>query len=78
MDVPIEAIRNEIKTEIDGLSVDELNQLLQYTRVLKRSRRVIGEPAENLFQYSGLFSDHDLEQMSKAIEDCEQIDHDEW
>ena len=67
------------ETQLDDLRREQQQKVLDFTLALKKPPQPIGEPAENLLQFIGLFPKEDLEEIARAIEeDCEKIDYDEW
>ena len=69
-------IQDSIVRSISQLSLPQQLKLLDFIKSLLVKKQV-GKP-EGLLQFAGAFRKEDLEEMQKALEDCEQIDEDEW
>jgi flagellar biosynthesis/type III secretory pathway ATPase len=69
-------IQNSIIRSISQLSLPQQLKLLDFIKSLLVKKQD-GKP-EGLLKFAGAFSKEDLEEMEKALEDCEQIDEDEW
>jgi len=69
-------IQNSIVQSISQLSLPQQLKLLEFIKSMLVKNQV-AKP-EGLLKFVGAFEKEDLEQMEKALEDCEQIDEDEW
>lgn len=75
----IPTLDEQIHEIVQNLSEDEKQKLLAFAELLGKHHQPIGEPAENLTPFIGLFDEEALNQMQAAIEeDCEQIDWENW
>lgn len=69
----------QIHEIIQNLSETEKRKVLSFATILGKPQQAIGEPAENLNQFIGLFDKQSLNEIQAAIEkDCGQIDWDDW
>ena len=70
------SVREQIIYQLERLTPEQQQQVLEFTTRLVRPR---GVPARSLLRFAGRIDPDDLQKMEKAIEeDCERIDADEW
>jgi hypothetical protein len=69
-------IQNSIIQSINQLSLQQQMKLLDFIESILVKKEVTG--SENLLQFAGFFEKKDLNEMESALEDCSQIDEDEW
>ena len=68
-------IEKELHRQLEGLSVSQQQQVLEFARSLKAPRQ--GVPGASLLPFVGSIPLDDLERMKAAIEaDCERIEDD--
>ena len=53
-------------------------QVLEFVRALAGSSSIQGVPGLQLLRFAGTILLDDIELMREAIEDCEQVDINEW
>ncbi len=71
-------LKNRIINELDSLNQEQQKKLLDYVINLKLSEKK-ATSGKSLVGFSGVISKEDLAVMEKAIvEDCEQVDLNEW
>jgi len=71
-------IRQEILKELDRLSPDLQQQVLDFTRMLGSSASE-GVPGKELLRFTGILTPEEAELMERAIEEgCERVDPVEW
>jgi hypothetical protein len=68
-------VRERIINHLDRLTSQQQQQVLDFAASLAHTR---GTPSEVLLRFAGSIPPDQLDQMEKAIEDCERIDPDEW
>jgi hypothetical protein len=68
-------VRARIISHLDRLTSQQQQQVLDFAASLVRPT---GTPSEVLRRFAGSIPSDQLDQMEKAIEDCERIDSDEW
>ncbi len=67
-------VKDEIISRLDGLSVEELERVLQLVQTISTSHLPPAKPVENLLKYVGSIPPDDLQAMSAAIEEeCERV-----
>jgi hypothetical protein len=71
----VTVLKDQIIHQLDKLSTEQQKQVLDFTASLVRPR---GTPSEVLLQFVGVLSPDQLDEMERAIEDCEKIDLNEW
>ncbi len=72
------SIRDELLTLMNGLSLEEQQRVLEFTRSLS-SDLPKGMSGTEFKRFAGLISPEDAAEMLKAIEeDCETIDPSQW
>jgi hypothetical protein len=72
------AIKDQIVSQLDGLSDDEQARILHLVRSMAGSAPT-GAPGKSLLRFAGMFEAEDARRMAEAIEeDCERIEPDEW
>jgi hypothetical protein len=69
-------LQDSIVRSIAQLSLPQQVKLLDFIKSLLVIKQE-GKP-EGLLRFAGAFEKEDLEEMEKALEDCEQIDEDGW
>ena len=69
-------LQESIIRSIQQLTLVQQLRLLDFINSLLTIKRE-GE-SKGLLKFVGAFEKEDLREMEKAIEDCEQIDEDEW
>ena len=69
-------LQESIIRSIQQLTLIQQLRLLDFINSMIKIRRE-GEP-EGLLKFVGAFEKEDLQEMEQALEDCEQIDEDEW
>ena len=73
------SFEQELLGHAQQLSAEKQQRLLNYARVLAKTRPVKGESGPGIIQSTGLFPTKDLDEMAQAIEeDCERIDWGGW
>jgi Cu2+-containing amine oxidase len=71
-------IKDRIISELESLSQDQQQKLLDYVLSLKLSNKKVTS-GKDLMSFTGAISKEDLAVMEKAIkEDCEQVDSYGW
>lgn len=71
-------IKDRIISELESLSQDQQQKLLDYVLSLKLSNKKVTS-GKDLMSFTGGISKEDLAVMEKAItEDCKQVDSDGW
>lgn len=53
-------------------------RVLEFVRTLTASSSIQGVPGQQLLRFAGAIPPDDIELMREAIEDCEQVDINEW
>jgi hypothetical protein len=53
-------------------------QVLEFVRALAGSSSIQGVPGQQLLRFAGTILLDDIDLMREAIEDCEQVDINEW
>ncbi len=72
------AMKKQILTELDHLSLDGQRRVLDFARALALAKP-LGVPGKDLVRFAGSIPKKDLQQMKAAIEEgCERIDADGW
>jgi hypothetical protein len=69
------SLKEQLLNEIDRLSPDQQQQMLDFAKNLIRPR---GVPARLLLKHAGRIPLDDIKKMEEAIEECEKIDLNEW
>ena len=69
-------LQESIIRSIQQLTFIQQLKLLDFINSMLKIKRE-GEP-KGLLKFVGVFEKEDIQEMEKAIEDCEQIDEDEW
>lgn len=69
-------LQDFITRSISQLSLPQQLKLLDFINSLVVIKKE-GKP-EGLLKFAGAFGKEDLAEMTKALDDCEQIDEDEW
>lgn len=69
-------LQESIIRSIRQLTLIQQLRLLDFINSMLKIKRE-GEP-EGLLKFVGAFEKEDLQEMEQALEDCEQIDEDEW
>lgn len=69
-------LQESIIRSIRQLTLIQQLRLLDFINSMLRIKQE-GEP-EGLLKFVGAFEKEDLQEMEQALEDCEQIDEDEW
>lgn len=69
-------LQESIIRSIQQLTLVQQLRLLDFINSMLRIKRE-GEP-KGLLKFVGTFEKEDLQEMEQALEDCEQIDEDEW
>jgi hypothetical protein len=69
-------LQESIIRSIRQLTLIQQLRLLDFINSMLRIKRE-GEP-EGLLKFVGAFEKEDLQEMEQALEDCEQIDENEW
>jgi hypothetical protein len=69
-------LQESIIRSIQQLTLIQQLKLLDFINSMLKIKRE-GEP-KGLLKFVGVFEREDLQEMEKALEDCEQIDEDEW
>jgi hypothetical protein len=73
------SFEQELLGHAHQLSAEKQQRLLNYARVLAKTRHIQGESGQSIIQSPGLFRVEDLDEMAQAIaEDCERIDWGGW
>lgn len=68
------AVERELQSRIDQLGPKEKQQLLEYSRTIRRARPR-GTPGTALREVFGILPEEDARQMEQAIEEgCERTD----
>lgn len=71
-------LKDRIISELESLSPDQQQKLLDYVLSLKLSNKKVTS-GKDLMSFTGAISKEDLAVMEKAIkEDCEQVDSYGW
>ncbi len=71
-------LETEIREQLSRLPLEQLRQVLEFTRALTMAR-AHGVPGQTLLRFAGLIDADDLGTMQQAIkEDCGQIQSNEW
>lgn len=72
------SIRDELLALMNGLSREEQQRVLEFTRSLS-SESPKGTPGKDLLHLAGSISPEDARQIAEAVEEeCEQIDYSKW
>ena len=69
-------LQDSIIRSIRQLTLIQQLKLLDFINSMLKIKQE-GEP-KGLLKFAGAFEKEDLQEMEKALEDCEQIDEDEW
>lgn len=69
-------IQESITRSVGRLSLPQQLKLLDFIKSL--IGRNNGPKASGLLKFAGTFGSQDLKEMESAIEDCSQIDENEW
>ncbi len=69
-------IQDSIARSVSQLSLPQQLRLLDFIKSLLVKKEEGSD--KGLLRFAGAFTKDDLEEMEKALEDCEQIDEDEW
>lgn len=75
------SLRDEILRQLEQLSAEQQQRVLDYARSLAQSELPPGTPGEVLLEHIGTFkfAPGALDEIAQAIEeDCERIDWGEW
>lgn len=71
-------LEKEILDQMSGLSLDQLQHVLDFVRDLA-GRRPVGVPGKELLAFAGTIDHEDLDVMKQAVEDgCETVDLNGW
>jgi hypothetical protein len=69
------SIKEQIASQLDRLSDEQQRQVLEFANRMTRPR---GTPSDVLRQLVGTIPPDRLDEIERAIEDCESVDLDEW
>jgi hypothetical protein len=68
-------IIDQIIAQLQRLNSSQQQEVLKYTLKFPLP---VGTSSETLLKFAGAIAPDQLDQMEKAIEDCEQVDLNEW
>lgn len=71
-------VRQAIAEQVDKLPPELQEQVLRYVTSLKSPQELVGEKGTALLQFASLLDAESAREMTKAIEECERIDADQW
>ena len=71
------SISLELTEHMKSLTVSKQKKVLEFAKSLETDISD-GVPGHLLLQFAGMYSKEDLFEITKATEECRNINHDEW